>query len=50
MRKNQGVNYLYENNLISGIGNNNFGPKDSMTREQALAIAVRMPDNQIVVQ
>ena len=41
----QSVNYLYENIIISGIGGNHFGPKNSMTREQALAIAVRMLDN-----
>ena len=41
----QSVNFMFANSIINGIGNNKFGPKNSMTREQALAIAVRMIDN-----
>ena len=41
----QSVNFLFENGVINVIGGNCFGPQNSMTREQALAIAVRMLDN-----
>ena len=41
----QSVNFMFENNVISGVGDNKFGPGNNMTREQALAIAVRMLDN-----
>lgn len=41
----QSVNFMFENNIINGVGDNKFGPQGSMTREQALAIAVRMLDN-----
>lgn len=39
------VNFMSENDIINGLGDNRFGPKDTMTREQAIAIAVRMIDN-----
>ena len=39
------VNFMFENDIIKGVGNNRFGPQQTMTREQALAIAVRMRDN-----
>ena len=41
----QSVNFMFQNNIINGIGGNKFGPKNNMTREAALAIAVRMIDN-----
>ena len=46
----QSINFMFENNIIGGIGDNRFGPKNNMTREQALAIAVRMLDNLTVAQ
>lgn len=39
------VNFMSENDIINGLGDNRFGPKDNMTREQAIVIAVRMIDN-----
>lgn len=39
------VNFMFENDIIKGVGNNRFGPQQTMTREQALAIAVRMREN-----
>lgn len=41
----QSVNFMFQNAIINGIGDNRFGPKDNMTREAALAIAVRMIEN-----
>ena len=51
----QSVYFMFANGIISGTGNNNFSPRaastaeqaisiSSATREQALAIAVRMVD------
>ena len=45
----QSVNFMFQNNIIGGVGGNKFGPKSNMTREAALAIAVRMIDNLEVV-
>ena len=39
------VYYANAKGIISGTGGNMFSPADSATREQALAIAVRMVDN-----
>lgn len=44
------VNFMYENEIINGVGNNRFAPLQNMTREQALAIAVRMVDYLIIAQ
>jgi len=46
----QSINFMHENDIIGGIGNNQFGPKNNMTREQALAIAVRMVDTLAIAQ
>ena len=38
----ESVDYMSANGVINGVGNNMFDPKSSVTREQAIAIAVRM--------
>lgn len=38
----ESVDYMSANGVINGVGNNRFDPKSSVTREQAIAIAVRM--------
>ncbi|MBR0365948.1 MAG: S-layer homology domain-containing protein, partial [Clostridia bacterium] len=40
----ESVDYMSANGVINGVGNNRFDPKSSVTREQAIAIAVRMVD------
>lgn len=36
------VKFMAKNGLISGVGNNRFGPKATSTREQAVFVAVRV--------
>ena len=40
----ESVGYLAANGVISGVGNNMFAPENTLTKEQAIAIAVRMID------
>ena len=39
------VAFMAAQGIVNGVGNNRFDPKNNVTREQALAIAVRMADN-----
>jgi|GEM_PF-1551357 len=39
------VAFMASKDILNGVGNNTFAPKNSVTREQALAIAVRMVEN-----
>ena len=36
------IEYLYENNIINGMDENNYAPNDYLTREQAVSIVCRM--------
>lgn len=38
----ESVDYMSSKGVINGVGNNMFDPKSSVTREQAIAISVRM--------
>ncbi len=38
---NEAVNYLRDNNIVSGIGNNMFAPGREITREEMLAMLLR---------
>ncbi|MBQ7265067.1 MAG: S-layer homology domain-containing protein [Firmicutes bacterium] len=40
----ESVGYLAAKGVISGVGNNRFAPENTLTKEQAIAIAVRMID------
>lgn len=40
----ESVAFLYANGVISGVGGNMFAPEGTLTKEQAIAIAVRMLD------
>lgn len=37
----EAVNWAYENGVVSGYGDGNFGPNDSVSREQAMTIMYR---------
>ncbi|NMA49456.1 MAG: trypsin-like serine protease, partial [Tissierellia bacterium] len=38
----EAVSYMSDKEIINGIGNNNFGPKGTASREQAMALTVRI--------
>ena len=38
----EAVSYMGNKKIINGIGNNNFGPKGTATREQAMALTLRI--------
>lgn len=38
----EAVSYMSDKEIINGIGNNNFGPKETSTREQAMALTLRI--------
>ena len=40
----ESVEYMSANGVINGMGNNTFAPKGTLTKEQAVAIAVRMTE------
>lgn len=40
----ESVEFMAANGVISGMGNNMFAPEGTLTKEQAIAIAVRMTD------
>ncbi len=39
------VSFMAAKGIVNGVGNNTFAPKNNVTRQEALAIAVRMTEN-----
>ena len=42
------VYFMYDNKIISGMGDNKFAPQDNTTREQAIVLVKRFAESEIV--